>query len=105
MGDLFSFYRKAYIITFKDVFSFALQLAQGMPPVTLTKAIKACCEKCDAKFVGLEYLHSENIVHNDIKPPNILLFKRGARIIVKYSDFGWPPPLFVILVLSFRYSC
>jgi serine/threonine protein kinase len=43
-------------------------------------------------FAGLEYLHSENVVHNDIKPPNILLFKRGNRIVVKYSDFGCPPP-------------
>ena len=32
MGDLCSFYSNAYTIAFKDVFSFAVQLAQGMFP-------------------------------------------------------------------------
>jgi serine/threonine protein kinase len=44
-------------------------------------------------FLGLEYLHGENIVHNDIKPPNVLLFECDGRVVVKYSDFGPPPPL------------
>ena len=34
---------------------------------------------------GLEYLHSQNIVHSDLKPENILATTRG---IIKIADFG-----------------
>ena len=34
---------------------------------------------------GLEYMHEHHIIHNDIKPDNLLLFPNG---ILKWSDFG-----------------
>lgn len=37
---------------------------------------------------GLEYLHSKNIIHGDIKSLNILLCEEGGSIKAKISDFG-----------------
>jgi serine/threonine protein kinase len=36
--------------------------------------------------VGLEYLHSKNVLHRDLKPENILISKDDS---VKICDFGW----------------
>ena len=35
--------------------------------------------------LGLEYLHERNIVYNDLKPENLLIFNDGY---VKLTDFG-----------------
>uniref|UniRef100_A0A7S2BV78 Uncharacterized protein n=1 Tax=Octactis speculum TaxID=3111310 RepID=A0A7S2BV78_9STRA len=39
--------------------------------------------------LGLKYLHSQNIIHGDIKPQNILINKRPIEsALVKIADFG-----------------
>lgn len=37
---------------------------------------------------GLEYLHYSNIIHGDMKSPNILLCEEGGSLKAKISDFG-----------------
>ena len=36
-------------------------------------------------ILGVEHLHSKNIVYRDLKPENVLIFKSGY---VKLTDFG-----------------
>jgi serine/threonine protein kinase len=37
---------------------------------------------------ALEYFHSQNIAHRDIKPGNILIQRRGEHFCIKLTDFG-----------------
>lgn len=36
-------------------------------------------------FVGLEYMHNNNIIHRDIKPENLVLDEKGY---VRVTDLG-----------------
>jgi len=38
--------------------------------------------------VGLEYVHSQNVMHRDVKPKNILMFGPKDAMIPKIADFG-----------------
>ena len=38
--------------------------------------------------VGLEYVHSQNVMHRDVKPKNILMFGAKDDLIPKIADFG-----------------
>ena len=39
--------------------------------------------------LGLEYIHSQNLVHRDINPGNALIFVTSTEeVIMKWSDFG-----------------
>lgn len=53
--------------------------AQGPAPVA--DALRYVEDACR----GVEYLHSNGVLHRDVKPGNLLLTKRGT---VKVSDFG-----------------
>lgn len=39
-------------------------------------------------ITGLKFAHNKDILHRDISPSNVLIFKGNNKIIVKLSDFG-----------------
>jgi len=39
-------------------------------------------------LAGIEFLHSQGIIHRDIKPQNILIVNRNGEYIPKITDFG-----------------
>ncbi len=38
---------------------------------------------------GLEYIHSQKVVHRDIKPGNVLISLSLKEVLLKWSDFGF----------------
>ena len=38
---------------------------------------------------GLEYIHSQKVVHRDIKPGNVLISLSPKEVLLKWSDFGF----------------
>lgn len=54
---------------------------QHLPVATVLElAVQVC--------TALEYLHTQGVIHHDLKPGNILLQKSGLRLQAKLMDFG-----------------
>lgn len=65
-----------------DLFSFCKAMSkkkQHIPEKTLRKWLFRICD-------AVNYMHSKNIVHRDIKPNNILIFEEDGMI--KVTDLG-----------------
>jgi transcriptional regulator with GAF, ATPase, and Fis domain/predicted ATPase len=41
---------------------------------------------------GLEYIHTRNLIHFDVKPHNLLVRRTDAGLVVKIADFGLAAP-------------
>lgn len=56
-------------------------IARGAPKAELLEVLAQVCE-------GLGYAHEQGVIHRDVKPANILVSRRGARLQAKLMDFG-----------------
>jgi predicted Ser/Thr protein kinase len=57
------------------------EIATGGGRLPLSKALQIACQVAD----GLQYAHSNGVIHGDIKPANILIAQDGRA---KIADFG-----------------
>ncbi|MDF9276191.1 GAF domain-containing serine/threonine-protein kinase [Arthrobacter sp. EH-1B-1] len=61
------------------------RIAEGT--LQLRQTAQIGCDLAD----GLDYIHSQSVVHRDVKPANVMLFDygtRNARVRAKLTDFG-----------------
>ena len=56
-------------------------LMRSIRPLPVTDATKIISRICDA----IEYLHSHDVVHRDLKPDNVMICNDGS---IRIMDFG-----------------
>lgn len=52
--------------------------------LTRKEALEILAQTCE----GLAYAHERGVIHRDVKPANILVIRRGKRVLAKLMDFG-----------------
>jgi serine/threonine protein kinase len=53
-----------------------------------SKQIRLACGILCRALEALQFAHSQDIVHRDVKPSKILAFKKDGRLRIKLADFG-----------------
>ncbi len=85
---------KAYsAVQVGELLVFAMEYVEGED---LDKVVKRqgplpvphACHYVSHAALGLQHAHEQGMVHRDIKPPNLILTRRGKKHVVKVLDFG-----------------
>ncbi len=76
-----------------DSIVFAMEYVEGHDLSKLVKARGPLSVAHATNFIyqaalGLQHAHEEGMVHRDIKPGNLMLSRKGGRVIIKVLDFG-----------------
>lgn len=87
------FLREVLVATEHNQVFLVLELARGGSLLDKIEEEKGLSQQYAASVLiqlssALDYLHSREIVHRDMKPENVLLLDRSARSLVKLCDFG-----------------
>lgn len=65
----------------------------ALVPINNTRRYQTVIEILKQLLKGLEYIHSKDIVHHDVKPSNIFMQFENKRLLVQLGDFGLACPL------------
>ena len=103
----FAFETKSYLVFITVNFTYKNQeYCNGGEMFFHLRKIKKMSED-QARFyfteicLGIEHLHSQNIIYRDIKPENILLDHEGH---IRIGDFGLAKPGIISIFPNFRYG-
>jgi serine/threonine protein kinase len=82
--DAHAFHSPLILVMALADYNLAAYLKAGGVEVSL--ASKYCI--CQDIAAGLDALHGCKLVHGDLKPENVLLYKQRGRLLAKLADFG-----------------
>jgi serine/threonine protein kinase/formylglycine-generating enzyme required for sulfatase activity len=76
-----------------DLLAFAMEYVEGEDLAKLVKTqgplpVAHACYYVQQAALGLQHAYEKKMVHRDIKPQNLILFREGKKHIVKVLDFG-----------------
>ena len=75
--DIEELYRTVFIIMeYLEGFSLSYML-ENMPRLSLGQILEVLLQICS----GLEYAHKREIIHQDIKPDNVFIFRTGCELV------------------------
>lgn len=65
-----------------------IKLLEFLKPMSLLDRIRVASGVIVRVLEGLHYAHTQEIVHRDVKPTNLLAYMSGRKLRVKLADFG-----------------